>query len=149
MTNTRLRLRKTRVPETNERHWYLTQFVDAPDGNRSTEIVMELTAAEYEVFSIFEANEIRKNRYRYLINGVRYYIDLYLGPLWGLVIAKPVEEEVEVDPRFDLVVSNISGDQMFSGQNLAEITIQEIRERFRTSNVAPMVKLDVPIGELE
>jgi hypothetical protein len=74
ITNTRLRLRKIRVPQTKEYTWKLTQkFAPAPpDFSRTIITNIYLTEYEYEVLSVFEGNEIRKNRYPYEHEGRAY-----------------------------------------------------------------------------
>src|SRR2546423_12313657 len=65
ITNTRLRLRKIRLPQTRQWITKLTQkYAPAPEDFSRTVITnIYLSAVEYEVLSVFEGNEIRKNRY--------------------------------------------------------------------------------------
>src|SRR5262247_4162541 len=65
LTGTRLRLRKVRDPQTNKWTVKLTQKFapDPEDLSRTLITSIYLNAQEAEVFSVFEANEIRKNRY--------------------------------------------------------------------------------------
>ena len=65
LTNTRLRLRKSRWPATNEWTLKLTQKYapSPPDFSRTLITSIYLSEEEYEVLSVFEGNELRKNRH--------------------------------------------------------------------------------------
>jgi CYTH domain-containing protein len=133
ITNTCLRLRRTRVPETKARQWMLTQKLHPqPDQlSKTLETVLYLAPVDYEPLRIFEGNEIRKNRYPYEWKGRTWSIDLYLGPLWGLLIAKT--DIADGETPFDLpdfAVAEVTDDPLFSGPSLAQRTIDEIRSRF-------------------
>jgi CYTH domain-containing protein len=135
VTNTRLRLRKIRVPETKERSWSLTQKcrVDDNELSQTAESVIWLSPEEYEVLRVFEGNEIRKNRYPYEHDGRNYSVDFYLGALWGLLIAKTELSENESTNDFpipDFAIADVTDDPMFSGPQLVELTIEQIRARF-------------------
>jgi CYTH domain-containing protein len=132
ITGTRLRLRQIRVPATKERRWKLTQkYAPAPpDFSRAVITNMYLSAQEYEVFSVFAGNEIRKNRYPFEHEGRKYGIDMFLGPLWGLVLA---ETSFETDEEMDqltmppFAVAEVSRDEMFTGGKLAYLTIEDLQ----------------------
>jgi CYTH domain-containing protein len=135
ITNTRLRLRKVRVPETNQRSWFLSQKIHPmPEVfSISKDISIPLSAYEYQVLSVFEGNEVRKNRYPFEHDGRMFLFEMYLGLLWGLLMLKvrfDSEEEMSsfIAPEFAPI--EISNDKMFSGPRLAELTIGEIRKRF-------------------
>jgi CYTH domain-containing protein len=91
-----------------------------------------LSAAEYEVLSVFEGNEIRKNRYPYEYEGRKYSIDVFLGALWGLVLA---ETEFETDEELStfmpppFIAREVTNDETFTGGRLVELTFEELRER--------------------
>jgi CYTH domain-containing protein len=129
---TRLRLRQIRVPATKERRWKLTQkFAPAPpDFSRTVITNIYLSPQEYEVFSVFEGNEIRKNRYPFEHEGRKYGIDVFLGPLWGLILA---ETSFETDEEMDqlrmppFAFAEVTRDEMFTGGKLAYLTIEEIQ----------------------
>src|SRR5882724_12390912 len=65
ITGTRLRLRKVRDPRTNKWTVKFTQKFapDAPDFSRTIITNIYLNALEVETLAVFDANEIRKNRY--------------------------------------------------------------------------------------
>jgi CYTH domain-containing protein len=140
LTNTRLRLRKIRVPETKERRWLLTQIIHPVPADLSQTIKVNtwLSAQEYEVLSVFEGNETRKNRFAYRHEGRGYTIDLYLGPLWGLLIAKTTLESdpaLAPAPMPDFASADITNDLLFNGPKLSELTIQELRSQFSRTNI--------------
>ena len=136
ITNTRMRLRKVRVPQTKEYTWKLTQkFAPAPpDFSRTIITNIYLTEYEYEVLSIFEGNEIRKNRYPFEHEGRAYGIDMFLGALWGLILA---ETSFETDEEMDsfrvppFAVLDVTNDEMFTGAKLVELSADNIREELR------------------
>lgn len=145
ITGTRLRLRKIRVPKTRERTWKLTQkFAPQPsDLSRTIITNIYLSQYEYEVFSVFEGNEIRKNRYPYEHEGHVFAIDIFLGPLWGLILA---ETEFETDEEMDnytmppFVLMEVTNDEMFTGASLVNLTSDDLRAALRrraSSNEQP------------
>lgn len=132
ITGTRLRLRRVRVPRTKERIWKLTQKYapDPPDFSRTVITNIYLSAAEYEVLSVFEGNEIRKNRYPFEHEGRKYSIDIFLGSLWGLVLAETsfdTDEEMKEFRPPPFAVLDVTEDEMFTGARLVELSIDEIR----------------------
>ncbi|HEX8853864.1 MAG TPA: hypothetical protein VF754_10280, partial [Pyrinomonadaceae bacterium] len=90
ITNTRLRLRKSRWPATNEWTLKLTQKYapSPPDFSRTLITSIYLSEEEYEVLSVFEGNELRKNRHPYEHEGRKYSVDVFLGDLRGLILAE-------------------------------------------------------------
>jgi len=134
ITNTRLRLRKIRVPETKEYKWKLTQkFAPDPEDLLRTVITNTyLSRTEYEVFSVFEGNEIRKNRYPYEYEGHSYGIDVFLGALWGLILAETsfeTDEEMERFTQPPFAFMDVTNDPMFAGGSLVNLSFEEIRQK--------------------
>jgi CYTH domain-containing protein len=132
ITGTRLRLRRVRVPQTKERIWKLTQkYTPAPpDFSRTVITNIYLSPAEYEVLSVFEGNEIRKNRYPFEHEGRAYSIDIFLGALWGLVLAETsfeTDEEMRAFAPPSFVVQEVTEDEMFTGAKLVELTVDDLR----------------------
>src|ERR1041385_3558775 len=77
ITGTRLRIRKVRDPETNK---WIVKFTQkfAPDPKDLSRTIITntyLNAIEAETLSVFEANEIRKNRYKFEFEGREFAID--------------------------------------------------------------------------
>src|SRR5258707_14458695 len=88
LTGTRLRLRKVRDPRTNKWVVKFTQkFAPNPeDLSRTTITNTYLNATEAEMLAIFEANEIRKNRYHFEFEGHQFSVDMFMGDLFRLVL---------------------------------------------------------------
>ena len=148
ITGTRLRLRKVREPYRREWTWKLTQkFAPDPhDFSRTLITNIYLTQFEYETLAVFEGNEIRKNRYPYEHEGRAYAIDVFLGTLWGLILAETdfaTDEELTAfttPPPF--AVLDVTNDELFTGGRLVHLTSDEIRaelQRRGEINVAPSV----------
>jgi CYTH domain-containing protein len=133
ITNTRLRLRRVRVPETKERVWKLTQKFapSAGDYSRTTITNIYLSPAEYEVLSVFEGNEIRKNRYPFEHEGRKYSIDVFLGALWGLILAETdfdTDEEMDAFPLPPFAFMDVTNDETFTGGRLVELSFDDVRK---------------------
>src|SRR4029079_12503747 len=103
ITGTRLRLRKVRNPLTNKWTVKFTQkfATNAKDLSRTVITNTYLNALEAETLSVFDTNEIRKNRYYFDFEGRRFSVDMFLGDLFGLVMA---EVGVETDEELDRFV---------------------------------------------
>jgi CYTH domain-containing protein len=133
ITGTRLRLRKVRNPLTNKWTVKFTQkfAINSKDLSRTLITNTYLNAQEAEILSVFEANEIRKNRYRFEYEGRTFGIDMFLGDLFGLVLAEvsfDTDQELQSfsKPQFALV--EVTNNELFSGGKLCELTFADIRE---------------------
>lgn len=131
---TRIRLRKVRMPETKRWTWSLEQIFPCSEGNFERVKISRfvLNEAEYETFKIFEGREIRKNRYFYDLDGIGFEIDIYLGRLWGLNIAKVYFETKAEQMNFKLpefAVLEITNDEFFAGESLVEKEFRDIQNR--------------------
>lgn len=136
ITGTRLRLRKVREPQTNKWTVKFTQKFapNAEDLSRTIITNIYLTAAESEVLGVFEANEIRKNRYPYEFAGRKFTIDMFLGDLFGLVLAETgfdSDEELDSFPSPAFVVEDVTQKELFTGGSLSVATFAEVREAWR------------------
>lgn len=133
ITNTRLRLRKIRLLPSGQYIAKLTQkyMPEPPDSSRTLITNTYLSAAEYEVLSIFEGNEIRKNRYPYEHEGRKYSIDVFVGPLWGLILAETdfaTDEDMAAFTPPGFVALEVTNDEMFTGGKLVDLTTNDVRE---------------------
>jgi CYTH domain-containing protein len=142
VTGTRLRLRKVRVPETNEWTLKLTQkhAPTPPDFSRTLITNMYLSPYEYEVLSVFEGNELRKNRYPYEHGGRVYSVDLFLGPLRGLVLAETdfgTDAEMDAFPTPSFAHLDVTHDELFTGARLVELTAEELRGAVESRTSGP------------
>jgi CYTH domain-containing protein len=132
LENTRLRLRSIRVPETKQWSWILQQRFATDDDLTHWKIAeIHLNETEYHLFEQFEGREIRKNRYFYETDGKQIEIDVFLGDLWGLNIARVCFETPEElrDFQFPFTVLEVTGDEFFYGENLVEKKFFEVQER--------------------
>ena len=136
ITGTRLRIRKVREPRTNKWTVKFTQKFAPDESDLSRTIItnLYLNAQEAEVLSVFEANEIRKNRYIFEFEGRKFGIDMFLGDLFGLVLAEisfADDEQMRsfVMPPFAL--AEVTNNPLFSGGKLCELTFAELREEIK------------------
>ena len=132
MTGTRLRLRKMRDPQTNKWTVKFTQkFAPNPqDLSRTVITNTYLNPNEYEVLSIFEGNEIRKNRYSLEFEGRKFSIDMFLGDLLGLVLAElsfETDEDMDNFPSPPFALADVTNNETFSGGRLCFLTFDDIR----------------------
>jgi CYTH domain-containing protein len=133
ITGTRLRLRKVRDPRTNKWVVKFTQkFAPQPDDLSRTIITNTyLNALEAETLSVFDTNEIRKNRYRFAFAGREFGVDMFLGDLFGLVLAEvsfETDEELDSFPQPPFALADVTNDPVFSGGRLCELTFAEVRQ---------------------
>jgi CYTH domain-containing protein len=140
ITNTRLRLRKSRWVKTNEWTLKLTQkhTPEPPDFSRTLITTIYLNEREYETLSVFEANELRKNRYYYTHENRLYSIDVFLGSLRGLILAETdfdsdEEMDVFVLPAFAFI--DVSRSENFTGGRLAFMTANDLTRALQELNI--------------
>lgn len=132
LTGTRLRIRKVRDPKTNKWIVKFTQkFAPNPEDLSRTVITnIYLNAIEAETLAIFAANEIRKNRYPFEFASRKFSIDMFLGDLFGLVLAEVSFESDEDVDSFELppfALADVTNNEIFSGGRLSELTFEDIR----------------------
>jgi CYTH domain-containing protein len=140
ITGTRLRIRKVRDPKTNK---WIVKFTQkfAPNAEDLTRTVITntyLNAIEAETLAVFEANEIRKNRYQFEFEGRRFSIDMFLGDLFGLVLAEvsfETDEEVDSFPKPPFALAEVTNNEMFSGARLSELMFEDIRNEIVRSGL--------------
>jgi len=133
LTGTRLRLRKVRDPKTNK---WVVKFTQkfAPDPKDLSRTVITntyLNATEAEMLAVFEANEIRKNRYKFEFEGRTFSIDMFLGDLFGLVLAEvsfETDEELDSFPKPLWALADVTNVEVFTGGRLCELTFEDIRK---------------------
>ena len=136
ITGTRLRLRKVRWPATNEWTLKLTQkhAPQPPDFSRTLITSIYLNEYEYETLSVFEANELRKNRYPYEHEGRKYSVDVFLGDLRGLILAETdfdTDEEMDAFPLPQFAVREVTREELFTGGRLVHLTSDELRRELK------------------
>ena len=146
ITGTRLRIRKVRDPKTNKWIVKFTQkFAPNPkDFSRTIITNTYLSAIEAETLSMFDANEIRKNRYKFEFEGRTFSIDMFLGRLFGLVLAETgfeSDEEMVSFPLPAFAVADVTNDELFTGGRLSELTFADIQSEAQRSG---LLKKSVP-----
>jgi CYTH domain-containing protein len=133
ITGTRLRLRKVRDPQTNKWTVKFTQkfATDATDLTRTLITNTYLNAREADTLAVFEANEIRKNRYPFDYDGRRFVVDMFLGDLFGLVLAEvnfDTDEELEGFQKPQFALADVTNNELFGGGALSQLTFLDLRE---------------------
>jgi CYTH domain-containing protein len=94
---------------------------------------------EAETLAVFDANEIRKNRYSFEFEGRKFSVDMFLGDLFGLVLAETsFETDAELDsfskPAF--AIAEVTSNELFTGGKLCELTFANLREEILISGLA-------------
>jgi CYTH domain-containing protein len=140
ITGTSLRIRKVRDPKTNK---WIVKFTKkfAPDPSDLSRTIITntyLNALEAETLAVFAANEIRKNRYYFEFEGRRFSIDMFIGDLFGLVLAETdFENDAELDryqpPPFAL--EDVTQNELFTGGRLCELTFADVRNEIAKSGL--------------
>ena len=138
ITGTNLRIRKVRDPKTNKWVVKFTQkFAPNPEDLSETLITnIYLNALEAETLSVFEANEIRKNRYYFDFEGRRFSVDMFLGDLFGLVLAETSFDTHDEMAKFTLphfALADVTNNETFTGGKLCELTFEDIRKEAHRS----------------
>ena len=133
ITGTRLRLRKVREPRTNKWTIKFTQKFapDPQDLSRTIITNTYLNALEADTLSVFDANEIRKNRYPFQFEGKQFGIDMFLGDLFGLVLAEvsfDSDEELRSYPQPPFTLADVTNNIVFTGGYLSQVSFADIRD---------------------
>lgn len=141
ITGTRLRIRKVRDPRTNKWTVKFTQKFapDPADFSRTIITNIYLNALEAETLAVFDANEIRKNRYSFDFEGRKFSVDMFLGDLFGLVLAEvsfATDEELDNFSKPAFAVADVTNNELFTGGRLCELTFADIREEIVSSGMA-------------
>lgn len=146
LPETRLRLRSIRQPETKAWQWILQQRERGEDFSTRKISEIFLNEIEHQQFEIFEGREvrknervetteIRKNRYFYEFNEKQIEIDLFLGELWGLILANIYFKDSEESEAFEmppLAILEVTNEPFFNGENLIGKTFADVRETLKS-----------------
>ena len=146
ITGTRLRIRKVRDPKTNKWVVKFTQKFAPNTHDFSRTIITNtyLNAIEAETLSMFDANEIRKNRYKFEFEGRTFSIDMFIGDLLGLVLAETgfeSDEEMDNFPLPSFALADVTNNELFTGGRLSELTFADIQSEIERS---VLIKRSVP-----
>ena len=133
ISGTRLRLRKVRDPQTNKWVVKFTQKFapDTDDLSRTTITNTYLNPIEADTLAIFEANEIRKNRYHFEFEGRQFSVDMFLGDLFGLVLAEVSfdnDDELENFSPPPFVLAEVTNNELFSGGRLSQLSFADLKD---------------------
>ena len=144
ITGTRLRLRKVRDPQTNKWTVKLTQkfALDSEDLSRTIITNIYLNALESEMLAVSDANEIRKNRYAFEFEGRQFSVDMFLGDLFGLVLAEvsfETDEELDNYPEPPFAIAEVTNNELFTGGKLCQVSFTDIREAISRSGTVGLV----------
>jgi len=140
ITGTRLRIRKVRDPRTNKWIVKFTQKFapDPADLSRTLITNTYLNAIEADTLAVFEANEIRKNRYPFEFEGRRFGVDMFLGDLFGLVLAEvsfDTDKELADFPKPPFALADVTNNEIFSGGKLSALTFADIRKEIERNGL--------------
>jgi len=141
MTGSRLRLRKVREPRTNKWTVKFTQKISPNPNDLSRTLITNtyLNALEAETLStLFNSNEIRKNRYPFEFEGHKFSVDMFLGDLFGLVLAEvgfETDDEIDNYPQPRFAIADVTNNPLFTGGRLCELTFSEVREEILRSGL--------------
>ena len=133
ITDTRLRLRSIRIPETKEWTYLLQQRLILNAGDLSSLKVaeMHLNELEHAQLETFEGNEIRKNRYFHEFDGRSFAFDVYLGKLWGLnraLVDFHSENELRAFLPPPFAVFEVTFEPFFDDANLVHRSFEDVKE---------------------
>ena len=147
ITGTRLRIRKVREPRTNK---WVVKFTQkfAPDPTDLSRTIITntyLNAIEADTLSVFNSNEIRKNRYYFDYEGRKFSVDMFLGDLFGLVLAEvsfDSDEKMVNYAKPPFALAEVTTNELFSGGKLCELTFADVREEIRRSGLVNAVSAE-------
>jgi len=152
LTGTRLRLRKVRDPQTNKWTVKLTQKFapNAEDFSRTIITNIYLNALEAETLAVFDANEIRKNRYPFEFEAREFSVDMFLGDLFGLVMAEvsfETDEDLDNFSRPSFAIAEVTNNELFTGGRLCELTFADIREEIIRSSLGGTARSEAAVSD--
>jgi CYTH domain-containing protein len=141
ISGTRLRIRKVRDPRSNKWTVKFTQKFAPDPADFSHTIITNiyLNALEAETLAMFDANEIRKNRYSFEFEGHRFSVDMFLGDLFGLVLAEvsfETDDELERFAPPSFAIAEVTNNKLFTGGELCQLTFSDIRAEIMKSGMA-------------
>jgi len=152
ITGTRLRLRKVRDPQTNKWTVKLTQKFapDTEDLSRTIITNIYLNAMEVEMLAVSDANEIRKNRYPFEFAGRKFSVDMFLGDLFGLVLAEvsfDTDEELDNFPRPPFALADVTNNELFTGGKLCQVSFADIREAIKRNGLNKLARSESAVSD--
>jgi CYTH domain-containing protein len=94
-----------------------------------------LSAAEHAMLSTLPGHALRKRRHAVPHNGSGFSVDVFEGPLTGLVLCEAEAESTEAIRALAFppwATREVTADSFFTGGNLARLTTAKLRQRLRT-----------------
>ena len=104
---------------------------DTDDLSRTTITNTYLNPIEADTLAIFEANEIRKNRYHFEFEGRQFSVDMFLGDLFGLVLAEVSfdnDDELENFSPPPFALAEVTNNELFSGGRLSQLSFADLKD---------------------
>jgi hypothetical protein len=132
LTDTRLFLRRVRAPRARIWEWKIVQQYAAAEMSFAQFYAeLDLNEREYEVLSVFEANELRYNRYFLpLTTGDAMFVDVFLNrELWNLVLGTARFKDEKSAREFlipSFALREVTGDSIFQPANLVDATLADL-----------------------
>jgi CYTH domain-containing protein len=128
---TRLRLRKMASPSGGIPALKLTQKYSRSDLPASQTIITNfyLNEVEFDTLAGLSGRSISKQRYTYHHAGHRWSLDVFQGPLHGLILAEVEAQSAEAlaqIPMPSFALKEVTGDLRFTGGVLIEATTETI-----------------------
>src|SRR5262249_61973052 len=87
---------------------------------------------------ITKLNEIRKNRYKFEFAGRHFSIDIFLGDLFGLVLAEvsfDTDEELDNFPLPPFALADVTNNEIFTGGKLSQLTFADVTDEITRSGL--------------
>lgn len=134
LPETRMRLRRLTSEKGNIAFYKFTQkYRENNQEAASTSITnLYLRAAEYLRLRKLGGNRLEKIRYTHHYEGHFYSVDVFLGPLEGLILAEiefENEESINTINQPAFAVAEVTQDPFFEGANLAKVGKQELQDK--------------------
>ena len=128
----RLRLRKTIDPLSGVTGYKLGKKYPSPDPDLRPVVSVYLDDAEYRVLAALPGNTLAKRRYRPDMEDLHIAVDVFEGPLAGLVLAEieaATADQLRASVAPDWAAREVTADPFFQGGNLARLTVADLAAR--------------------
>jgi len=139
LINSRLRLRAVTHPD-GAREFKLCKKYGSPDPASGPITNIYLTAGEHAILSGLPGRPLRKRRYRTEWGGKTFGIDVFEGPLAGLVLCEKEADSAEAIRAVEFppwASQEVTTDPFFTGGNLAQINAAELKSRLAAEQATP------------
>lgn len=146
ITDTRLRIRSVRDPNSRKWTWILQQILRPAENTLKTGEIY-LNENEHNRLEFFEGIEIRKNRYFHDFDNRQFTFDVFLGILWGLNMVKAAfqteSELLEFEPP-PFAVFEVTRNTFFFGENLVTKKFEDVRAEVEKIGMARSQLPEIP-----